>query len=112
MRSLTYRSLPQPENAKADIERAIKLAQQDYEARPVDHQNVFNLAIYHLTAGDVGQAKHLYQDVLEKASSAKLIKEAIRNIEDLLTVLPNFPHAQDLCSYLKSALLKKPKHSA
>ncbi len=111
-RSLTYRAIHQTENAKADIEQAIKLAQQDYEAKPLDHGNILNLAIYHLTAGDVGQAKYLYQDALEKVSSAKLIKEAIRDLGDLLTVLPNFPDAQDLCRYLESALSRRPDHPA
>ncbi len=111
-RLLTYRAIHQTENANADIAQAIKLAQQACEANPLNLYNIFNLAIYHLTAGDVAQAKHLYQDALAKEPPAERIKDAIRDLEDLLTVLPNFPQAQDLCSHLKSALSKNPEHSA
>ena len=102
-RSLAYRTLQRVEKAESDIQQAIQLAQQNYEEKPQDY-HIFNLAIYHLTAGDISKAKHLYQDALDKASSIRIIKEAIRDLDDLLAVLPNFPNAEELRSYLQSAL--------
>ena len=104
LRSVAYRAIHQNENAESDIEQAIKIAQKDYDANPLNHFNIFNLAICHLAAGDVAQAKHLCQDALEKDPPVRYIEDAIRKLEGLLIVLPNFPNAQDLCSYLKSFL--------
>ena len=95
-RSLAYRTLQQVEKAESDIQQAIQLAQQGSEAKPQDCQKIFNLAIYHLTAGDMSKAKHLCQDALDKESPIRRIKEAIRDLDDLLTVLPNFPNAEEL----------------
>lgn len=104
LRALTYTALTQTEPAKADIEAAIKLAQQSYETNPQDCQNIFNLAIYHLIANNPEQATILCQDALAKEPPLRLIKAAIRDIKDLLTVLPSYPHAEELRSYLSSAL--------
>ncbi|MGB3300054.1 MAG: hypothetical protein WBA76_17465, partial [Phormidesmis sp.] len=104
MRSLAHTALKQTENAKADIEQAINLAHKDYEANPQNCRNIFNLAIYHLTAGNVEQSNHLYQEALNKGPSTKLIKAVIRDLEDLLTVLPNFPNAELMRSRLQASL--------
>ncbi len=104
VRSLAHTALKQTEDAKTDIEQAIDLAHKDYEANPQNFQNIFNLAIYHLTAGNVEQSNHLYQEALNKEPSTRLTREAIRDLEDLLTVLPNYSNAELMRSRLQSAL--------
>jgi tetratricopeptide (TPR) repeat protein len=93
-RALAYKGLHQPENAKSDFAKAIELAQQDYDKKPEDHQNTFNLAIYHLAAGNLDQSKHFYRDALNRRASAERIREAIRDLEDLLRVFPGHEAAQ------------------
>lgn len=106
-RSLAYTALKHMEKAKADTEQAIKIAEQVYRAGPQDCRNIFNLAICHLVAGELDKARHLYQDSLEKKPSTEVLREAIRDVEDLLTVLPNFPNSEELRSYLQSALASR-----
>jgi len=76
------------------LEHAIQLAQQGYNEKPEDHQNTFNLAIYHLAAGNTEQSKHFYRDALNRRASTAIIREAIRDLEDFLTVFPGHPAAQ------------------
>ncbi|MEM8503706.1 MAG: tetratricopeptide repeat protein [Cyanobacteria bacterium P01_D01_bin.1] len=106
-RSLVYRALGQTENAEADIQQAIQLATLDYENQPLDHQTTFNLAIYHFTAGNTTRAKQLYQYTLTKSPSVYRIKDAIRDLKDLLTILPNHLGTEEMLSNMQSALASK-----
>jgi len=107
MRSLAHKTLNKTENATADIQQAITLAQQTYEADSQDSRNTFNLAIYHLVVGNPDKAKRLSQEAISKSTPNIYIKEAIRDLEDLLTVLPNFPTAGDLYSFLQTSLSQR-----
>jgi tetratricopeptide (TPR) repeat protein len=112
VRSLAYTALNQTENARIDIHQAIELAKKDYRTKPQDCRNIFNLAIYHLNTGEIEQAKHLYQEALSQEPSLSLLKEAIRDLEDLLAVLPNHPqqaHAKALHHDLQAALAERSK---
>ena len=104
MRSLTYRTLSQTKNAEADIATAIEISCKNYQDNPKKYRDIFNIAIYYLTTGDVDQAKRLCQEALGKNFSTSRIREAIRDIEDLLTILPNYPNAEDLRSHLQATL--------
>ncbi len=87
--------------------QAIKFAQEAYQSDFPDYQNTCVIAIFHLTAGNISQSKHLYQNALANKPIAEPIKYAIGNLKDLLTVLPNFPNAENLRNYLQAALLKE-----
>jgi tetratricopeptide (TPR) repeat protein len=114
-RSLAHTALNQTENARTDIHKAIQLAQKDYETKPQDCRNIFNLAIYHLISGEIKQATSLCQEALSKEPSLSRIKAAIRDLEDLLAVLPNHPHqtqAKALHYDLQAALTARSKGCA
>lgn len=94
VRALAYKVLNQLDNAKSDFDKAIELAQQRYNEKPDDHQNTFNLAIYHLAADNLDQSKHFYRDALNRGASVERIREAIRDLEDFLRVFPGHEVAQ------------------
>jgi tetratricopeptide (TPR) repeat protein len=102
-RALAYRRLNQPDNATADLERAIQLAHQSYTKTPDDHRNTFNLALYYLAADKLEQSKHFYRDALNRAAPPVRIREAIRDLGDFLTVFPGHQAAQTF----KQALEKR-----
>ena len=87
-RALAYQALNQPEQAKMDFDRAIQLAQKTYDEKPTDHQNTFNLALYHLAAGSIQQAWQFYREGLKHGAGENHIREAIRDLEDFLRVFP------------------------
>ena len=102
--ALAHLSLNQINNAKANLSQAIYLAHQDYEKASNNHRNTFNLALYYLVEGDLDQAKYFYQDALTQEAPLPRINEAIHDLQDLLTILPNYPHAQEMQDFLESAL--------
>lgn len=106
-RSLIYRALGQLEKVEVDIARSIQMAQQEYEVKPQDCQTIFNLAIYHLTDGNLERTQHLFQEVLAKMSGVHHLKAAIRDLDDLLTILPHYPHAEAMRDLLKSELAQR-----
>lgn len=67
-------------------------------------QNAFKLAIYPFTAGNTAHANQLYQDTLAKSLSTYRLKAAIRNLKDLLTILPNHPGTEEMLSNMQAAL--------
>lgn len=103
-RALAYLALNQPENAKADLDRAIQLAQQRYDDDSQNHRNTFNLALYHLVARNKAQAEHFYRDALNRGAAKEQIREAIQDLEDLLTVFPEQPWAQTVKAALEKRL--------
>ncbi|MBW4519309.1 MAG: tetratricopeptide repeat protein [Scytolyngbya sp. HA4215-MV1] len=93
-RALTYLVLNQSDNAKADFDRAIQIAQQEYDEEPEHWNNTFNLALYHLAAGNLAQMKHFYQDALNRGAPQARIQAAIQDLEDLLRMFPEHEWAQ------------------
>ena len=52
--------------------------------------------------GDLDQATHFYQDALIREAPVSLINGAIYDLQELLTILPNYPHAQAMQAFLES----------
>lgn len=104
LRALAYKAFEQTENSKVDLDQAIKLAQQGYEQDPYHHRNTFNLALYCLAAQKCSQADYYYQDAVSKEPASERIRAAMRDLEDLLTVFPDYPNAENMRSYLISIL--------
>ena len=103
-KALSHLALKQSEEFKLALKESIHLAIQDYQENPNDHQNTFNLALYHLVARQTEKAKQLYQEALSKDTSIRRIKGAIRDLKELLIVFPTYPHAAEMKSFLESAL--------
>ncbi|MDX2230064.1 MAG: hypothetical protein NW220_10525 [Leptolyngbyaceae cyanobacterium bins.349] len=93
-RALTYQVLNRSNDSQADFEQAIQLAQRDYNEKPENYENTFDLAVYHLAAGNIDQSKHFYRDALNRGASAALVREAIRDLDDFLRVFPDHQAAQ------------------
>jgi tetratricopeptide (TPR) repeat protein len=104
LRALAYLALHQPDSAKADLDTAINLAQQKHTEKPEDYQNTFNLAIYHLVAGNLSTAKEFYQTTLQHNPSLSDIRDALQDLEELLEVLGDVPSAKQMIEELKPHL--------
>jgi|GEM_PF-2275977 len=96
LRGFTYLILYQTDSAKADLNNAIQIAQNKQSKKPDDCQNTFNLALYHLVAGNLSTAQEFYQAALQQGASQFQIREAIRDLKDLLRVFPENTAAQEI----------------
>jgi tetratricopeptide (TPR) repeat protein len=103
LRGITYQALRQSEPASQDFKTAVTLATADYQTDAKNWRNTFNLALYHLAAGDLGQAKHYYRQGLQPEVPNTAIQGAIQDLDDLLVVFPQ--HSQAI--YIKQVLEKQ-----
>ncbi|NEP58029.1 MAG: hypothetical protein F6K31_13565, partial [Symploca sp. SIO2G7] len=86
----------QTDSAKADFNKAIQIAQDKHTQKPDDCNNTFNLALYHLVAGNPSKAQELYQAALQQGASQFYIRDAIQDLTDLLRVFPENTAAQEI----------------
>jgi tetratricopeptide (TPR) repeat protein len=98
--------LKQTEQAKTDIIQAICFAQSNCKKDQKNWKNVFNLALYHLAAGEDDRAKFFYRDALRRGASAPSIREAIQDLKDFLAIFPNHGLAHKAQQFLQNALQK------
>ncbi|MBE9106135.1 ATP-binding protein, partial [Nostoc cf. edaphicum LEGE 07299] len=110
-RALVYLTLDQPNKARTCLVPVIKLATEHYKKNPKDWRNAFNLALYCLAAQYTQQAGHLYRYVLLKGASSESISEAIQDLNDFLTILPDHLQATFIRQLLQSSLTKSYKFS-
>jgi tetratricopeptide (TPR) repeat protein len=96
LRALNYFVRNQADSAKADLNKAIQIAQQEQTEKPSNYQNTFNLAIYHLIAGNLSNAQEFYQSALHECASLVKIRVAIQDLKDLLRVFPENTAAQQI----------------
>jgi len=96
LRGFTYLILHQTDSAKADLNNAIQIAQDKHTQKSDNCNNTFNLALYHLVAGNPSTAQELYQAALQKGASQFQIREAIQDLTDLLLVFPENNAAQEI----------------
>lgn len=99
-RTLIYLALHQSNPAKTDLDIALRLAQQKHTEKPADCHNTFNLALYHLVAGNLPSAKRFYQIALQHNNSPAKIRDALQDLEDLLKVLGDVPDAKQMIDFL------------
>ncbi|MEA5464957.1 tetratricopeptide repeat protein [Leptothoe sp. PORK10 BA2] len=86
----------QADSAKADLGKAIQIAQEEQTEKPNNHQNTFNLAIYHLVAGNLPTAQEFYQSGLQQGATQTKIRYAIQDLKFLLRVFPKNTAAQQI----------------
>ena len=103
-RALTYLALHQSNLAKTDLDIALRLAQQKHTEKPADCDNTFNLALYHLVAGNLPSAKRFYQITLQQNASPAKIRNALQDLEDLLKVLGDVSSAKQMIELLEQHL--------
>ena len=103
-RSLVLRCLNQEAAALADVRRAIEIASAVYQEQPGNWRNTLNLALYHLAIGDTEQAERLYREACSGDAPPYLIREAIEDIDDFLTVVPDHEQAKAMRAMLQKHL--------
>ncbi len=108
-RALTYQALGQTDQAQSDLTLAIQRGRERYEKSPHDWRNTLNLALYHLAAGEAEDAQRLYREALSGGASPHRIREALRDLEDFLSVLPDRPKAQAIRDLLQAHLAETVK---
>jgi hypothetical protein len=74
------------------------------EKYPGNWRNTFNLALYHLAAGEVGDAYNLVRDALSNGAPSDIIREAIIDLGDFLTLFPDSSQAQAMRDLLQRQL--------
>ncbi|WP_445635308.1 Tetratricopeptide repeat protein [Nostoc sp. DSM 114161] len=104
LRAIVYLALQQAESAEADLNIAIEIAQQKHTEKLDNYENTFNLALYHLVAGNLSTAQELYQTALEETPLQSEIRDAIQYLKDLLRVFPENTHAQQVKALLEKKL--------
>ena len=81
MRSIAHQNLNQPNEAQANLQKAIDLAQASNEADSVDWAAVCNLGLYHLVMGNQVESDRSYQLFLN--ATEEMIEIAIRDLGDM-----------------------------
>lgn len=75
------------QEARADLEAAIKYGKQLHVRMPDNWMHTCNLALYYLTAGEVAEAERLYQEVVSAKTPLYTIVEAIKDLDDNVLLL-------------------------
>lgn len=102
-RALCFQLLNQSNSAKADLDRAIQLATQDYEEDPQDFHNTLHLALYYLVAGNDEQMRYVYDDAFRRDVPPSRIQEAIQELERFLHLFPDHEGAKQAKGILEKA---------
>ncbi|BAY76665.1 hypothetical protein NIES25_31220 [Nostoc linckia NIES-25] len=104
LRAVVYLALQQTDSAEADLNIAIEIAHQKHTEKPDNSRNTFNLALYHLVAGNLLTAQELYQTTLEQTPLQTQVRDAIQDLKDLLRVFPENTYAQQVKALLEKKL--------
>jgi tetratricopeptide (TPR) repeat protein len=103
LRALTNIKLNQSESANPDFQKAITIAQLTHEKDPTNHQNTFNLALYHLAAANQAESDRLYTTTL--TAPKEWLEMAISDLDDFLHLFPDHSQAQQVRSMLQEAIV-------
>ncbi len=95
-------NLDQQETTETDLRRAISIAQAAYKKDPINYQNTFNLALYHLAAGHHEESDRLYTSNL--TAPIEWLQMAIDDLDDFLHLFPDHPQAQQVKQLLQGAI--------
>ena len=81
MEDFAHQNLNQPDEAQADLQKAIAFAQAKYNADSTNWYSIFNLGLYHLAAGHQQESESLYRSGLN--APQEMIEMAVRDLEEL-----------------------------
>ncbi len=88
-RAIALIALGRNNEAKADLQQAIKLVQEENERACAEWDTILSLALYYLVAGDFVQAEISFNNGLAKEVSKSNLQLLIDHLEDLLLILPD-----------------------
>ncbi|MCB0166058.1 MAG: tetratricopeptide repeat protein [Anaerolineae bacterium] len=103
-RGLIYLTNDNPDQAQAELSRAIDLARQKYEENTQNWGNIFNLALYSVAIGDVEAAEPFYRKAIESSPPLNIIREAVRDLDEFLDLFPEHGQAQAMRGLLHQSL--------
>ncbi len=101
-RALAHLKLNQPEPTENDFQQAIAIATSKYEKDPIDYQNTFNLALYHLAADHHQESDRIYTSNL--TAPKEWLEMAIADLDDFLHLFPDHSQAQQVRAKLQGAI--------
>ncbi|MEZ4736928.1 MAG: hypothetical protein R3E79_58350 [Caldilineaceae bacterium] len=93
-RSLSYLVQNQMAMAHSDLTRAIELGNIEYASDPIDWRNILNLMLYNLVAGNMVAAEKFLREVFDGNVPISHLQYICRDLEELLTVLPDHTQAR------------------
>jgi hypothetical protein len=79
-------------------------AQARYEEKPAEWRNAFNLALYHLAAGDRASAARLYEESASGGPPVPIVREAIDDLDEFLDLFPQNEDGQGMREMLQTQL--------
>jgi tetratricopeptide (TPR) repeat protein len=88
-KALAHQVLGQGSHAQISLARAIEQAEIIHNNEPENWQNLFNLALYHLASDKAEKAEALYKRVMSNEVSLYLVQQALRDLNDYLSLFPN-----------------------
>jgi len=101
-RALMHQTMGQGDNAQADLAAAIQRARGEYERDPKKWSNTFNLALYQLATGETDEAERYYRETLSSGAPLHNIRDAIRDLDDLLDLFPDHPQGRAIRDFLST----------
>jgi tetratricopeptide (TPR) repeat protein len=102
LRALAHLKLNQPKPAETDFQKAIAISTSKYEEDPIDYQNNFNLALYHLAAAHPEESDRLYTSNLTAPIEWRPM--AIDDLDDFLQLFPDHSQAQQVKQLLQRTI--------
>jgi len=97
-RSLAHAMIGNIEKAKEDIFLAIDIASRKQQLDPDDTDNVLNLGLYNLLAGDGVAARQVYQEVLHRNADLEAMKRGYADLIRVMQLLPDDARIRELAS--------------
>ena len=79
--TIAHQNLNQSNEAQADLQKAIALAQATHAKDSDDWGTIANLGLYHLGAGNQGESDRFYRSLLN--APKEMIEMGIKDLEDL-----------------------------
>ena len=101
---LTHQLMGHYEEARTKLAAAIEAVRARYEEEPQEWPNTLNLALYNLAAGRAEESERLYREALSSGASLYHVREAVFNLDDLLSLFPDHPQARAMRDLLQERL--------
>ncbi len=98
-------------SAQTYLAQALDAASRTYEAQPGNHRNTFNLALYHLAAGNSDRAMALYEEVLALHASWLQIQAAMQDLLEYRALFPGDAGAVALRELMNQARMQHPERT-
>ena len=93
------------DEARTDLETAIERVQELSDRGLQSSHHTFNLALYHLAAGEAEEAGRLYQEALADGITPHSVREAVDRLSEFLDLFPSHSQARAMRDLLERRLV-------